>query len=62
MILSEVVEDMFRENPKVVEDAGEMEAAVHYLVGLVIRKTGGKAVHGLVYMMVWEKLKELRRE
>ena len=50
------------ENPKTVEDIGELEAAVHYLVGLVIRKTGGKAIHEIVYMMVREKLKELRRE
>lgn len=47
MILLEVVEDVFRENLKTVEDAGKMDAMVHYLVGLVIRKTGGKAVHGL---------------
>ena len=32
MILSEVVEEVFRETPKAVEDAGEMEATVHYLV------------------------------
>ena len=62
MILSEAVEEVFRENPKAVEDAGEMDASVHYLVGLVIRKTGGKAAHGIAYMMVREKLKELRRE
>ena len=62
MILSEVVEEVFRENPKAVEDIGGMEVAVHYLVGLVIGKTGGKTVHGIVYMMVREKLKELRRE
>ena len=62
MILSEAVEEVFRENPKAVEDVGELEAAVHYLVGLVIGKTGGKAIHEIGYMMVREKLKELRRE
>ena len=42
MILSEAVEEVFRENPKTVEDIWEMEAAVHYLVGLVLRKTGAR--------------------
>ena len=56
MILSKVVERVFKEHLKAVEDAKTMEEAVHYLAGLVLKETGGKALMPIVYEEVRRRL------
>lgn len=44
IILCKVIDKVFEEHPKAVEDAKTMEEAVHYLAGLVLRETKGKVL------------------
>ncbi|HID41690.1 MAG TPA: hypothetical protein EYP33_06010, partial [Pyrodictium sp.] len=58
--LQPVVEEVFRENPKAVEDALRNPKAVNFLVGMVMRKTGGRADPAEARRLVMEKLEEIR--
>ena len=58
--LRPVVEEVFRENPKAVEDALRNPKAVNFLVGMVMRKTGGRADPAEARRLVMEKLEEIR--
>ena len=58
--LRPVVEEVFRENPKAVQDALRNPKAINYLVGMVMRKTRGRADPGLARRLVEEKLQSLR--
>jgi aspartyl-tRNA(Asn)/glutamyl-tRNA(Gln) amidotransferase subunit B len=58
--LNNVVETVFRENPKCVEDALADENAVHFLVGQLMRATKGKADPQLANQLIQEKLESLK--
>lgn len=56
--LSNVIEEVFKENPKAVEDAKKNPKAINYLVGQVMKKTMGKADPQLTYELINKRLKE----
>ena len=58
--LQDIVEKVFRENPKCVEDALGDENAVHFLVGQLMMATKGKADPQLANQLIHEKLESLR--
>jgi aspartyl-tRNA(Asn)/glutamyl-tRNA(Gln) amidotransferase subunit B len=58
--LQDIVEKVFRENPRCVEDALADENAVHFLVGQLMRATKGKADPQLANQMINEKLGSLK--
>jgi len=55
-----VVNQVFAENPQAVQDALVEEKAIHYLVGQVMKATGGKADPQLTNQIVRERMKEAR--
>jgi aspartyl-tRNA(Asn)/glutamyl-tRNA(Gln) amidotransferase subunit B len=54
-----VVNRVFTENPKAVQDALAEEKAIHYLVGQVMKATRGRADPELTNQIVKEKLEQL---
>jgi aspartyl-tRNA(Asn)/glutamyl-tRNA(Gln) amidotransferase subunit B len=48
------------ENPKAVKDALSNPKAINYIVGLVMKKTNGKADPQIVKSIIEEKLNKLR--
>jgi len=58
--LRPVVEEVLRENPKAVRDALENPKAINYLVGMVMRKTRGRADPAVARRLVEEALARLR--
>ena len=56
--LRDIVEKVFAEHPKCVEDALGDENAVHFLVGQLMKVTKGKADPQLANQMIQEKLEE----
>ncbi|BES81985.1 Asp-tRNA(Asn)/Glu-tRNA(Gln) amidotransferase subunit GatB [Pyrodictium abyssi] len=58
--LRPIVEEVFQENPKAVEDALRNPKAVNFLVGMVMRKTRGRADPAVARRLVVEKLDEIR--
>ncbi len=61
-LIASIVEEVFRENPKAVRDALENPKAINFLVGMVMRKTRGRADPQLARRIVVEKLENLRRQ
>ncbi|MBS7607477.1 MAG: Asp-tRNA(Asn)/Glu-tRNA(Gln) amidotransferase subunit GatB [Candidatus Bathyarchaeia archaeon] len=61
-LLNELVDKVFMENPKAVEDALIDDKAVHYLIGQVMKLTRGKADPELTNKIVKEKLRKIRGE
>jgi aspartyl-tRNA(Asn)/glutamyl-tRNA(Gln) amidotransferase subunit B len=59
--LTKVVDKVFSENPKAVEDALVDEKAVHYLIGQLMKATYGKADPSIAGQMVNEKLNSIRK-
>ncbi|KYH41935.1 MAG: glutamyl-tRNA amidotransferase subunit B [Candidatus Bathyarchaeota archaeon B26-2] len=59
-LLSRLVERIFKENPKAVQDALTNEKAVHFLVGQLMKETKGKADPALANEMIREKLEALK--
>jgi aspartyl-tRNA(Asn)/glutamyl-tRNA(Gln) amidotransferase subunit B len=59
-VLRNVVEKVFSNNPKCVEDALMDENAVNFLVGQLMRATKGKADPQLANQMIQEKLDSLK--
>ena len=59
-VLRDVVEKVFSNNPKCVEDALMDENAVNFLVGQLMRATKGKADPQLANQMIQEKLDSLK--
>ena len=59
--LRPIVEEVFQENPKAVKDALRNPKAVNFLVGMVMRKTRGRADPAVARRLVVEKLDELRK-
>ena len=57
--LQDIVEKVFNEYPKCVEDALVDENAVHFLVGQLMRATKGKADPQLANQLIQEKLRSL---
>jgi aspartyl-tRNA(Asn)/glutamyl-tRNA(Gln) amidotransferase subunit B len=60
--LQNIVEKVFAENPKCVEDAIADENAVNFLVGQLMKATKGKADPQLANQIIQEKLKSLKAE
>ena len=58
--LDDIVEQVFVEHPKCVEDALGDENAVHFLVGQLMRATKGKADPQLANQMIQEKLEKVK--
>jgi len=58
--LQDLVEKVFNEYPKCVDDALSDDNAVHFLVGQLMRITKGKADPQLANQLINEKLKSLR--
>ncbi len=58
--LGEVIDKVFRENPKAVDDALKDEKAVHFLVGQLMKETGGKADPALANEMIRERIRSLK--
>jgi Asp-tRNA(Asn)/Glu-tRNA(Gln) amidotransferase B subunit len=56
MIISCIVDKIFEENPRVVEDARTMDSAFNYLVELVIKETEGKGDIYLITSAVRERI------
>lgn len=59
-LIMHVVDEVFKENPKAVKDALENPKAVNFLVGMVMRKTGGKADPVITRKLVEERLKTIQ--
>ena len=59
--LKKIVDKVFAENPKAVEDALADEKAAHYLIGQLMKATQGKADPSLAGRMVNEKLNSIRK-
>ncbi|MFQ6095037.1 MAG: Asp-tRNA(Asn)/Glu-tRNA(Gln) amidotransferase subunit GatB [Candidatus Bathyarchaeia archaeon] len=60
--LGKVIEKVFAENRKAVEDALTNEKTVHYLIGQVMKATKGRADPGLANEMVSERLTHLKKK
>ena len=60
--IGSLVEKVFSENPKAVQDARTDEKATNYLVGKLMQATRGKADPNLANRVIREKLKETRPE
>jgi aspartyl-tRNA(Asn)/glutamyl-tRNA(Gln) amidotransferase subunit B len=60
--LQEIVERIFKKNPKCVQDSIADENAIHFLVGQLMRATKGKADPQLSNQLIKEKLESLRSE
>jgi len=60
ILLNSLVEKIFAENPKAVNDALKDEKAVHYLIGQLMRATKGKADPEIANRIVRGKLEEIR--
>ena len=58
--ISGVVDEVFKEYPKAVRDALENPKAVNFLVGMVMRKTRGRADPAITRKIVVEKLEKIR--
>ena len=58
--LQGILEKVFSEHPKCVEDALADENAVHFLVGQLMRTTKGKADPQLANQLIQEKLKTIK--
>jgi len=56
-----VVEKVFAENSKAVEDAVKDEKAVHFLIGQLMKATSGKADPALANSIVRERLSLFRK-
>ena len=61
-VITDVVEKVFADNPKCVEDALADENAVNFLVGQLMRATKGKADPQLANKLIQEKLGSLKAE
>jgi len=60
-VLDKIVERVFSENLKAVEDALIDEKAIHFLVGQLMKATRGKADPQLANKMIREKLETMKR-
>jgi aspartyl-tRNA(Asn)/glutamyl-tRNA(Gln) amidotransferase subunit B len=58
--LHKIVEEVLRENPKAVQDALSNPKAINYLIGLVMKKTGGKADPQITRELIQKALEKLR--
>ena len=58
--LNKVVEEVFKENPKAVEDAKMNPKAINYLVGQVMKKTKGRADPQITYNLIRRRLEEVK--
>lgn len=58
--IESLVDQVFKENMKAVQDALDDEKAVYYLIGELMKMTNGKADPQLSNIIIKEKLKELK--
>jgi len=61
-LLAKVIRQVFTGNPKAVKDALMDEKAAHFLIGQLMKATGGKADPSLASQMVNERLGRLKAE
>ena len=61
-VLQEIVEKVFAEHPKCVQDALAEQSAVNFLVGQLMRATKGKADPQLANHLIKEKLATLKSD
>lgn len=59
-LLMQLVDKIFNENPKAVQDALTNEKTIHFLIGQVMRMTQGKADPSLVRELIEDKLRKLK--
>ncbi|MCS7119747.1 MAG: Asp-tRNA(Asn)/Glu-tRNA(Gln) amidotransferase subunit GatB [Nitrososphaerota archaeon] len=59
-ILSGLIDIVFDENPKAVQDSFKDEKAIHYLIGQLMKKTNGRADPVMANELVREKLNLLK--
>ena len=59
-VIRDIMEKVFADNPKCVEDALTDENAVNFLVGQLMRATKGKADPQLANSLIQEKLDSLK--
>ena len=61
--IRKVIIQVLEENPKAVEDIRNgKEKTIGFLIGQVMRKTGGKASPGIVNRLIFEELERLFHE
>jgi len=60
--LKQLTEKIFASNPEAVRDALKDEKAIRFLVGQLMKETGGKADPQLANMIIKDKLKDLQAE
>jgi len=60
--LERIVDQVFGENPKAVEDALVEEKTVHFLVGQIMKATKGKADPQLANQIILERLRVMKAE
>jgi aspartyl-tRNA(Asn)/glutamyl-tRNA(Gln) amidotransferase subunit B len=58
--LHKIVEEVMKEHPKAVQDALSNPKAINYLIGLVMKKTGGKADPQITKEIIQEILSSIR--
>jgi len=58
--IAEIVEEVFKQNPKAVSDALREEKAIHFLVGQVMRVTRGRADPNLTIEIIKKRLQSLK--
>ncbi len=61
-LLKRLVDQIFNENPKAVEDALTNEKAVHFLVGQLMKATRGQADPSLANEIIRKRLESLKRK
>lgn len=59
-LLSKVIDKVFKENPKAVQDAFTNEKTVNFLIGQLMKETQGKADPVLANDLVKKRLKQLK--
>ena len=60
--LRKLTEKIFASNPEAVRDALKDEKAIRFLVGQLMKETGGKADPQLANLIIKDKLKNLQAE
>lgn len=61
-LIEKTIAEVMKENPKAVEDALENPRAINYIVGLVMKKTKGRADPGKTVEIIKKLLKEYKEK
>lgn len=60
--IERIVHEIFKENPKAVQDAIGDDSAINFLVGQVMKKTGGTADYRITNQVIRERIANLRNK